>query len=182
MAAAKDDTAHELLMRAKDGQDHFDRTFATLCFAALALSLQFSEREQSAWKTTLVIAWALYLVAAILAGWRLMAGPQFERMNWAQLTVQRFVEQRRTDLLNPMFVAALDAGNALDPRTGKSLTLQDAQAGLASEEGNLKLATTNMDALQRKLKWRFNASLVALVVALMLNGFYVAVNFLCPHQ
>ena len=175
---ADDQISRDLLFRAKTGQDSFDRLFATLCFAALALSLQFSEREDSTCRWALVAAWLLYAGAALLAGWRLMATPQFDKMNWAELTLRRFISQRRRDLLDPTLLQAIQEGRALDPDTGKSLTLADAQAGVAGEEQKLRTASQNIAKLQAKLKLRFNFAMGMFIAALCVNGFYLAVNFL----
>ena len=63
---------HALQLYIKASQSRFDQSFAGLCFAAPALSLQFSTREHSILRPALILAWASYLVAGLLAGWRLM--------------------------------------------------------------------------------------------------------------
>jgi hypothetical protein len=170
--------SHDIVSRIKEGQSRFDQYFATLSFGALALSLQFSQREHSSCRWLLIASWVLYLATALLAGWRMLASPQFDKISWAQSELDGSVKQRRIRLTDPVFLAALEAKNVVDPDTAKTVTKDDVIRGLAREEANLREASRNLANLQSRLKFRFQVSLWLLVFAFLLNGTYVAVNFL----
>jgi len=54
-------------------QDHkFEYSFTTLCFAILGLSIQFSPNYGRVWAPLLVVAWSFLLLAALLAGYRIV--------------------------------------------------------------------------------------------------------------
>jgi hypothetical protein len=169
---------HEFELYVKSNQNRFDDVFATLCFASLALSLQFSERDNSIARPVLVISWILYLVAALLAGWRMMAAPQFDKINLAKNQLSSFVTQRRIDFTNPYWMQCLREGRFVDPDSAAVMTQDAAVAGFRKAENNLAEATLNLDNLQRTLTLRFNWSLRLFVGALVLNGTYLSINFL----
>lgn len=170
--------SHDIRVRVKEGQVRFDQSFATLCFAALALSLQFSERANSALKPVLVVAWGLYLVAALLAGWRLMTTPQFDKISWAKNYLDSFLKQRRIDLKDPGFAERLGSGELVDSDTGEPATQDGIAEGIQKGESSLREALAILAALQRKFGLAFRACVLSLIVALLLNGLYLAVNFL----
>ena len=57
----------------------------------------------------------MYLLSALLGGWRLMEFTQFFKMDLARIKLDNFVRQRSFDLQQPAFLKAAEAGRVRRP-------------------------------------------------------------------
>ncbi len=169
---------HALQLYIKASQSRFDQSFAALCFAALALSLQFSTREHSILRPVLILAWASYLVAGLLAGWRLMYTPKIDAVARGQDIVERFVARRTVELQDPQWLEYLSSGRMIDSRTGHPMTRDSAMTSFREEETKLAVITEQLRRLQTGAVWRFCIALGTFSLAVVLNGVYLSVSFL----
>lgn len=169
---------NDINARARAGQDRFDYALATLCFAALALSLQFSERPDSTWRPLLVTAWAAYLTSALLAGSRLMALPQFDKINAAVVHTQAIIRSQKAVLRDPGGQQALDRGLYPNPETGVPITREEVAKWVHESEANVGTGTQSMKKIARRARCCFRLCIVSLLLAFVLNGLYLSINFL----
>jgi len=176
MSKDKDSDYLTIFLQIRASQEKFDYAFTSLCFASFVLSLNFSPREEATYTIILVSAWGLYLVSALLGGWRLMTSPQVDKINLAKNRIDRFIKDTRASFLNPEVVDAFKDNRVLNSESGKRLTLDQLSQGLKNEEAKLEMATKNLKALDKKMVPAFKAQVVCYCLALVLNVTYLSIN------
>lgn len=163
--------------RARELSSKFDYAITSMCFAALALSYQFSPSAGFRFPDLLIFAWILFAISGLIGGWRLMYDPVFYRMNAVFLHLDSFIKQREVDLQNPRFKQMLESKQVLDSDDMKPLTVAAIEKNLKEEREMMEQAKRNLDGLNRKFPVMLKVQVWALIVALSANATYIAVNF-----
>lgn len=158
----------------RDGQAKFDYAFITLTFSALALSFQYSPKMGNLWPWCLILSWVAFALSAVAGGWRLIQINMHAQANVQYVRAKEGV-RTRTEILARSSFGAL---NALDEATGKPLTETQVQAGQTKYANAVKSLEQGMLEIQNKLPKLFKAQMYAFLMALLLNGTFVAKNFL----
>lgn len=168
----------EMYKTFQEKSDKFNYSLLTLTFASLALSFQYSPKMGNQWPWVLIGAWSFFLISAVAGGQRLVKEVSHARLNYLVLRLENFIRERVQNLGNPAFLASLRAGHALDNMTGNALNEAGVRASLREEEGKLSLARGSMESAAKWLSELFQLQFWSLIIAVVLNGAFVAKNFL----
>jgi len=163
-------TATDPMAQVRELQHKFDYAFVSLTLGTLALSVQFSPRAGTQYAVVLVIAWSLMFISAVIGGYRLVYGPIYLgrkimsgiSKDWvARLSYQRSI-----------------GGEVISPETGAPITEERVDAKI---EQHRKIAAEHdkkAEKLQAHFPTLFNWQVGLHLIAMLMNGFFVAVNFL----
>ncbi|MEZ4750944.1 MAG: hypothetical protein R3B54_10070 [Bdellovibrionota bacterium] len=168
----------ELQFRALDAEARFEYQFALLIFATLTLSIQFSPPMGASMRCLLIAAWLFFLVAGVVAGWRLSKLPLAYRLNWGELTQAELVKNRKSQLAEPTFTRGLAAGRVLDADTKQPMTLSDYTSMVEESEKNLKEITSRREALSRCYQIAFWAQILLFLAGIVCNGIFLGMGLL----
>lgn len=169
----------DLQLYIKSKADKFYYAFTTLCFATLALSIQFSPQMGKAWPYLLIVSWIAYLCASIAGGWWLMISPQFDQFSRLENKLENSIAQRKFNVENPIYLQSLEAGRVINSDTNKPMTKDDVLEALKTEETTLAdVKKKDLEPINKKMRCLFKTQIWSYIIALVLNGVFIAKNFL----
>jgi hypothetical protein len=171
---------NEMTARANDLNHQLDYALTSLCFAALALSYQFSPNpEHKIFPDLLVVAWICFLVASYLGARRLIYAPVFLQMNAMYNKVDSAIKERQAKLLDPRHKALLARGDVRysNDLTGGQVTEEMIRADIERDIEAQKTLQQKMNALgehfPKLLKWQLRV----LIAGLTLNTAFATFNY-----
>lgn len=158
--------------------DKFNYALLSVTFATLALSFQFSPKMGNQWPWILIAAWVCYTASAFFGGLRLSQEVTHMRLNYLVNKVEAFVNAQVKNLKDPKFLMSLSTGNVLDDSTGKPFSKSQIEKNLEKEVKTFEVGVKNMNSAAKWLPLLFRFQFWILLIGVILNGVFVAKNFL----
>lgn len=153
----------------------FGYAFATLCFAILGLSIQFSPHYGKAWAPLLVVAWALLLVSALIAGYRIVYRVVAMKINYQMNKGENY----KTHALQILNVKKVDPDRKVVRPDGSDLPMDELQAGLNDAAKLLAEGEVSFNKLDKRLSALYWVQIGAFLSGLICNFIFVSINYLC---
>jgi len=157
-------------------QDHkFEYAFATLSFGTLALSIQFSPNYGHTWAPLLVAAWTLFLVASLLAGYRIIYRIVGLKINYNRNKAEDYQSKMSTVAQQKRAVRFMQVIDS----SGKQMSIEEIEQGLEKNMKNVSLGTELMESLDKRLSRLYWVQMGAFLGGLTCNFVFVSINYLC---
>lgn len=152
----------------------FGYAFATLCFAILGLSIQFSPNYGKIWAPLLVAAWSLLLTSALIAGYRIVYRVVAMKINYQMNKGENYITHAK-QILN---VKKVNPYQKVIRPDGSDLPIPELQGGLADAEKLVAEGAASFKKLDSRLSTLYWVQIGAFLCGLICNFVFVSVNYL----
>lgn len=167
------------IVERNDKQEKFVNSFTSLCFATLAISIQFGSKLGQIMPYMLILTWVLLFLASVSGGYWIMYTPEILRLFTERKKANEYLKMFSFSLSKESFIQFVRNGAFADLEdTSKTFTVQDVQNRIENEKKRLKFIDSETEVLEKRTLRAYKLMVRFYILGVFGFGLFAAGNYL----